>query len=136
MNSHVDGGDVGPADGFDHFAVEVSLFQHSYSLCHRVAQEIGRSDKLEEYEMLDRNDQGSEEVQHDAESPCVEETDASSYVLPVTFGQVVGDERNGKAQAFINKDKRGNGVPEDEEQIFYYPIDPHSQAIRHRTFQQ
>ncbi len=136
MNSHVDGGDVGPADGFDHFAAEVCLFQHRYSLCHRVAQEIGRSDKLEEDEMLDRNDQSSEEVQHDTESPCMKETDVSSYVLPVTFGQVVGDERNSKAQALINKDKRGDGVPEDKEQIFYYPIDPHSQAIRHRAFQQ
>lgn len=132
----MDGGDVGPADGFDHFAAEVCLFQHRYSLCHRVAQEIGRSDKLEEDKMLDRNDQSSEEVQHDTESPCMKETDVSSYVLPVTFGQVVGDERNSKAQAFINKDKRGDGVPEDKEQIFYYPIDPHSQAIRHRAFQQ
>ena len=46
--------------------------------------------------MLDRNDQGREEIQHDAEPPCMEETDASSYVLPVTLGQVIGDERNGK----------------------------------------
>ena len=61
-----------------------------------VVQEVGRSDKLEEYEMLDRNDQGREEIQHDAEPPCMEETDASSYVLPVTLGQVIGDERNGK----------------------------------------
>ena len=67
-----------------------------YGLCHRVVQEVGRSDKLEEYEMLDRNDQGREEIQHDAEPPCMEETDASSYVLPVTLGQVIGDERNGK----------------------------------------
>ena len=47
-------------------------------------------------EMLDRNDQGREEIQHDAEPPCMEKTDASSYVLPVTLGQVIGDERNDK----------------------------------------
>lgn len=28
--------------------------------------------------------------------PCMEKTDASSYVLPVTLGQVIGDERNDK----------------------------------------
>ena len=41
-------------------------------------------------------EQGREEIQHDTEPPCMEETDASSYVLPVTLGQVIGDERNGK----------------------------------------
>ena len=96
LDSHVDGSEVGPADGLDHFTVEVSVLQRHYGLCHRVVQEVGRSDKLEEYEMLDRNDQGREEIQHDAEPPCMEETDASSYVLPVTLGQVIGDERNGK----------------------------------------
>ena len=93
----MDGSEVGPADGLDHFAVEACVLQRYYSLCNRIAQEIGRSDKLKEYEMLDRNDQGSKEVQHDSEPPCMEETDASSYVLPVTLGQVVGYERNGKA---------------------------------------
>ena len=92
----MDGSEVGPADGLDHFTVEVSVLQRHYGLCHRVVQEVGRSDKLEEYEMLDRNDQGREEIQHDAEPPCMEKTDASSYVLPVTLGQVIGDERNDK----------------------------------------
>ena len=92
----MDGSEVGPADSLDHFTVEVCVLQRHYGLCHRVVQEVGRSDKLEEYEMLDRNDQGREEIQHDAEPPCMEETDASSYVLPVTLGQVIGDERNGK----------------------------------------
>ena len=81
----MDGSEVGPADGLDHFTVEVSVLQRHYGLRHRVVQEVGRSDKLEEYEMLDRNDQGREEIQHDAEPPCMEETDASAYVLPVTL---------------------------------------------------
>ena len=132
----MDGCEVGPADGIDHFAVEISTLQRGYSLRHRVTQEIGRSDKLEEYEMLDRNDQGSEEIQHDAEPPRMEETDASTDLLPVTFGQVVGDKRNGDAQNFINIDKRGDGLPENKEQIFNHPIDAHSQAIRHRALQQ
>ena len=93
----MDGSEVGLFDGLDHFAVEISILQRYYSLCHRVAQEVGRRDKLEEYEMLDWNDQGGEEVQHDAEPPRMEETDVSAYVLPVTFGQVVGDKRDGDA---------------------------------------
>ena len=48
----MDGSEVGPADGLDHFTVEVSVLQRHYGLCHRVVQEVGRSDKLEEYEML------------------------------------------------------------------------------------
>ena len=65
----MDGSEVGPADGLDHFTVEVSVLQRHYGLCHRVVQEVGRSDKLEEYEMLDRNDQNSKEIQHNAEPP-------------------------------------------------------------------
>ena len=83
----MDRSEVGSADGLNHFAVAMSLLQDCYGLFHRVAQEVGRGDELEEYEMLDRNDQGREEVQHDAEPPRMKKTDVSPYVLPVTLGQ-------------------------------------------------
>ena len=43
----MDGSEVGPADSLDHFTVEVSVLQRHYGLCHRVVQEVGRSDKLD-----------------------------------------------------------------------------------------